>query len=287
MSPFFNLHAISRNFYFVSKFGNLLFRDRAIFLQLVLISLLFPRLLFGDENPVYLIYLGAPGTGKGTQANIQAKIRELPYISVGALLREEVERETPLGIQMKRFMDRGILVPEEIALAALLQRLEQNDCKRGAVLDGTSRKLSHAQFLMDHLLPGSRVFVFYLEVPEEKLMERISLRAICPVCETSYHPIFAPERSQGICNLCDIPLIHRADDRLEVIQKRLEVFSEHKNSVLDFYETFKILYRIDGSLAPESVAAQINAILESRLGLENGNNRDLSQQPENSTYRRN
>src|SRR3989344_6916760 len=114
-------------------------------------------------SPLYLIYLGPPGAGKGTQANLQARTFSLPYISVGALLREQIERESPLGIEAKQYMDRGLLVPDEIALAMLLQRLGQSDCERGALLDGTSRKLSQAEFLIDHLPCDSQIFALYLD----------------------------------------------------------------------------------------------------------------------------
>ena len=175
---------------------------------------------------VRLVFLGSPGAGKGTQARELAREWEVPQIATGDMLRDAVAAGTSLGQQAKGYMDRGVLVPDDVIIGLIAERLAQPDAKRGFILDGFPRTIPQAQAL-DRLLgdlgwPLDRVIVF--EVSEPELLRRLTGRRSCPVCQSTFHLVSAPPRQPGLCDKCGNALVQRVDDREETVRKRLVVF---------------------------------------------------------------
>ena len=195
-----------------------------------------------------LVFLGPPGVGKGTQAQMLAERYSLMKISTGDILREAVSRKAPLGLQAKAFMESGRLVPDDVVIGVIRERLSSPDCLFGYVLDGFPRTLGQAEALSKMLeaqrTPIHRVISF--EVPEEELIRRLTKRRSCPRCQRIYHLDFHAPRQKDQCDVCGEALIQREDDREETVRKRLRIYKAETAPLLKFYEAQKILSKIDG-----------------------------------------
>ena len=214
-----------------------------------------------------IILLGPPGSGKGTQAELLSKKYGIPHIAMGDILREEVARGTSLGKKVNVYMSRGELVPDEIVIEVLKERIKKPDCKNGFILDGFPRTLNQAKALdtmLDEL--GFRIdAVVYIDVPDEEIVRRLSLRRTCRVCGRVYNLYYNPPKQDGKCDVCGGELFIRDDDKPEVIRNRLKVYNEQTRPLVSYYEESKLLVRVDGANSIDNVFQQI----VKKLSLEN------------------
>jgi len=210
-----------------------------------------------------VVVLGPPGAGKGTQSDLLASELGLPHLSTGDLLREAIANRTPLGRLAQPYMDRGELVPDDVVIGLIKERLVQARPPDGAILDGFPRTVAQGHALNDMLGElGRRVdWVIYLRAPVEELLERITGRYVCPRCAATYHLRGSPSRTPGVCNLCGTPLQQRPDDRLDVARHRLDVYFEQTAPLIDFYRCQGVLTEIDGEQSIEAVLADEMAAL--------------------------
>ncbi|MBQ5951284.1 MAG: adenylate kinase [Lachnospiraceae bacterium] len=210
-----------------------------------------------------IIMLGAPGAGKGTQAQRIAKDYGIPHISTGDIFRKNLKEETPLGLEAKTYMDRGALVPDDLTIRMLLARIGEADCRNGYVLDGFPRTVPQAEKLTEVLAQtGDKVdFALDVTVPDEDIVERMSGRRSCPGCGRTYHIVYAAPQKEGVCDSCGAALVLRADDAPETVLKRLAVYHEQTEPLIAYYEGQGVLRRIDGTVSMEDVYAQIVALL--------------------------
>jgi adenylate kinase len=205
---------------------------------------------------LYVILFGGPGAGKGTQAAILAEKTGLVHITTGELFREAIRQETELGNQVKVYYDRGQLVPDHLTIAMLLERLSQDDCARGCILDGFPRTLEQATALDEALAREGKAIdkVGYIQVPESELLSRLSGRWNCRQCGSVYHQRFQPPRQAGRCDQCGGELYQREDDKPETARRRLEVYSQQTAPLIDYYRARGKLVEIDGDKPVEEVA---------------------------------
>jgi len=208
---------------------------------------------------VRIILLGPPGSGKGTQAKLLSKKYSIPHIAMGDILREEVAKKTPLGEKVNVYMSKGELVPDEIVIEVLKKRLQEADCVDGFILDGFPRTLNQAKAL-DNMLNELNLkidAVIYIDVPDEEIMKRLSLRRTCKVCGRIYNLHYNPPKQDGKCDVCGGELIIRDDDKPEVIKNRLKVYNDQTKPLVNYYETHKLLIRINGVDPIDKVFQQI------------------------------
>lgn len=211
-----------------------------------------------------IILLGPPGAGKGTQAEKIVAERDLTYISTGAILRSVVKAETTLGRKVQHFMDQGKLVPDELVVEIVKDRLMETDCANGALLDGFPRTIVQAVFL-DKVLPDIQAGidrVLSIEVNEEELVERLTGRRVCSDCGANYHIKFKPPKVRNVCDQCGGDLYQRDDDSLETVKERLEVYKNQTEPLIKFYEEQGVLSTIDGNQDIDTVFKQVDSILE-------------------------
>ena len=210
-----------------------------------------------------IVMLGAPGAGKGTQAQMIAEKFGLPHISTGDIFRANIKNGTDLGKKAKAFMDAGQLVPDELTVEILLDRVSQEDCKNGYVLDGFPRTIPQAQVLTDTLAKtGEQIdFAIDVDVPDDNIVARMSGRRSCPKCGASYHITFIPPKQEGICDSCGSALIQRDDDKPETVQNRLSVYHDQTQPLIDFYRDKGVLRTVDGTKNMNEVFDAISAIL--------------------------
>src|SRR5690625_1244557 len=199
--------------------------------------------------------MGLPGAGKGTQAE---KINEeygIPHISTGDMFRLAIKEGTPLGKQAKSYMGEGALVPDEVTNGIVEERLAKDDCKEGYLLDGFPRTIPQAEALEDITTKLNRQlnYVIHVEVPEDKLLERLTGRRVCPSCGTSYHVVYNPPKEAGVCDKDGEKLIQREDDSEETVEKRLSVNIEQTKPLLDFYKAKEILITVNGDQSIDKV----------------------------------
>ena len=206
-----------------------------------------------------IIMLGAPGAGKGTQAHMIAEKYHLPHVSTGDILRANIKNGTELGKEAKDYMDRGELVPDE-----LTDRVAQEDCKNGYILDGFPRNIPQAEVLEKELEKlGEKIdAAIDMEVPDESIIRRMSGRRACSSCGATYHIVNVPPKKEGICDVCGEALILRDDDKEETVQKRLDVYHEQTQPLIEFYTKKGILKTVDGTQDMMSVFQTITKILE-------------------------
>lgn len=211
-----------------------------------------------------LVLLGPPGSGKGTYSSRIAKEFEIPHISTGDLLREEVKKGTELGERAKEYMNRGELVPNEIVLEILKQRLQQPDCERGFILDGFPRNLEQAKILGTI---ATIDLVIYLDVPDEIIIERLSNRRICRECGAIYNLKSMPPKVPGKCDVCGSELYQRDDDKPETIKNRLEVYREQTKPLIDHYKEKGILaeFKIEKEIPVEEGVESIKKLIQEKL----------------------
>ena len=210
-----------------------------------------------------IIMLGAPGAGKGTQAKMIAAKYGLPHISTGDIFRANIKNGTELGKEAKEYMDKGLLVPDELTVRLLLDRVAQDDCKNGYVLDGFPRTIPQAEVLDEKLSElGEKVdYAINVDVPDENIVNRMSGRRACLNCGATYHIVSIPPKKEGICDVCASALVLRDDDRPETVQNRLKVYHEQTQPLIDFYEKKGVLRSVDGTLPMEEVFTAITKIL--------------------------
>ncbi len=213
---------------------------------------------------MHIIMLGAPGAGKGTQADILSQEMKLPHIASGDLLRRALEEGTDIGLRANRYMDKGELVPDELTITMILERIHRDDCARGCIFDGFPRTLRQAEVLEKALGEQGETIdrAIYLEVPDEELVKRLSGRRLCRTCQTPYHIIGSPSKTPGKCDRCGGVLYQRSDDREETVRGRLAVFCAQTAPVLDYYENQGKLVRINGDLGIQGVAREIVSALK-------------------------
>lgn len=213
---------------------------------------------------MYLILLGAPGAGKGTQADALATRFGLAHVASGDLFRENISQGTPLGLEAKKYVDAGLLVPDDLTVAMVMERLRRPDCANGVVLDGFPRTLEQAQALDAGLQQvGKQVdLVLYIEVPNEVLLNRLSGRWLCKVCQTPYHELFSPPRVAGVCDKDGAPLYQRSDDTRETAQTRLQVYFRQTAPLITYYRQRGLLKTINGDQPIERVQADLVATVQ-------------------------
>lgn len=210
-----------------------------------------------------IVMLGAPGAGKGTQAaKISAKYN-VPHISTGDIFRANIKEGTPLGNKAKEYMDQGMLVPDELVLDLIVDRLEKEDAKDGYVLDGFPRTIPQAEALDAALSKQGEKLdaAIDISVPDENIVNRMSGRRACVGCGATYHLVYAAPKTEGVCDVCGKDLILRDDDKPETVTKRLDVYHEQTQPLIDYYNTSGILKTIDGTIDINEVFDNIVAIL--------------------------
>ncbi|MDR5693943.1 MAG: adenylate kinase [Armatimonadota bacterium] len=202
-----------------------------------------------------LIFLGPPGAGKGTQARLLQARRGIPQISTGDILREAIARGSELGRKAKEYVERGNLVPDEVMVEIIAERLAQPDAQEGFVLDGFPRTVAQARSLEELLArQGRRITaVIYFHLPEEKIVQRLSGRLICTRCGAIYHVDHHPPRQLGRCDICGGPLYQRDDDRPEVVRRRLQVYRQETEPLVEFYKERGLLFLVDASQGVEAL----------------------------------
>lgn len=207
------------------------------------------------------ILLGPPGCGKGTQAKILIETYGIPQIATGDILREALKKGTPLGKQAQSYMDKGQLVPDDLVIQIIEERLKQDDCSGGFILDGFPRTIAQAEALDKTLTAMGLTLehVFNIEVGDDELIKRLTGRRICKACGASYHIIFNPPREEGRCDTCQGELYQRDDDKEETIRNRLQVYQEQTAPLITFYHEKKILSSIDGVGSIEQITARLKA----------------------------
>ena len=212
---------------------------------------------------VYIIFLGAPGAGKGTQAAELARELGLVHIATGDLFRQALERGTELGLKAKSYMEKGVLVPNQITISMVLERLSESDCAGGAILDGFPRNLEQAEALDKALSQEGKAIdrVIYIKVSREELLNRLSGRWICRRCQAPCHATNSPPRVWGICDKCGGDLYQRPDDNETSVKKRLEVYFAETAPLIDYYAQGGKLLEIDGEVGVAEVAKRIKAAL--------------------------
>ena len=211
-----------------------------------------------------IIMLGAPGAGKGTQAQMIAEKYDLPHVSTGDIFRANIKNGTELGKEAKSYMDRGVLVPDELTVRILLDRVAQEDCKNGYILDGFPRNIPQAEVLDKALAElGDKVDVAIdMEVPDENIIRRMAGRRACTACGATYHIENVPPKKEGICDKCGEALIQRDDDKEETVKNRLNVYHEQTQPLIEFYAKKGILKTVDGTQDMMDVFKTITDILE-------------------------
>ncbi|PTL38444.1 adenylate kinase [Alkalicoccus saliphilus] len=215
-----------------------------------------------------LILMGLPGAGKGTQADKIVEKYGVPHISTGDMFRAAIKNETELGLKAKAYMDEGALVPDEVTIGIVRERLSQDDCKKGFLLDGFPRTVAQASALeiMLQEMERSLDHVVYIKVPKEDLFKRLTGRWICPTCGTAYHEQFNPPKEKGKCDKDGSELIQRDDDKPETVDKRLEVNLEQTKPLVDFYEDKGYLRNIDGQQEIDQVFTEVDKLLQESRG---------------------
>lgn len=217
---------------------------------------------------MYIILLGAPGAGKGTQAVSLSQELGVAHIASGDLFRQAQERGTPLGLQAKEYMERGELVPDSLTVSMVLERLEASDCQQGAILDGFPRTLEQARALDQALSEKGKSIdaVLYIKVSEEELIRRLGERWICRSCQTPYHTVTSPPKIAEICDRCGGELYQRPDDSEETARNRLKIYMERTAPLIDYYVNCNKLVEVDGEQTIEEVGVSMVAALKTRVG---------------------
>ena len=210
-----------------------------------------------------IIMLGAPGAGKGTQAKKIAEKYSIPHISTGDIFRANIKNGTELGKKAKTYMDQGLLVPDELVVDLVVDRVKQDDCSNGYVLDGFPRTIPQAEALDKALAAMGEAmdYAINVEVPDENIVRRMSGRRACVDCGATYHIVYAPTKEENICDNCHGELILREDDKPETVQKRLNVYHEQTQPLIDYYTEKNILVEVDCPVDIEEVFAAIVNVL--------------------------
>lgn len=213
------------------------------------------------------VFLGAPGAGKGTQAKELARVHDILHISTGDMLREEVSKGTPLGLQARQYMDAGKLVPDEVMIQMVAERIGRPDVPQAWILDGFPRTLPQAESLdrtLDAAGQGLSHVVFF-QVPEEVLVQRLTSRWTCSDCGAIWNSLFKPPRQEGVCDLCGGKLSQRSDDRPEAVSQRLTVYSSQTEPLLGYYRDRGVLVEVDANRPLEEVQQSLTEVLSKEI----------------------
>ncbi len=210
-----------------------------------------------------VIMLGAPGAGKGTQAKKISEKYSIPHISTGDIFRANIKAGTELGKKAKSYIDEGALVPDEITIGMLMDRIHEQDCKRGYVLDGFPRNIVQAESLVVALdkLGEKLDYAIDVDVPDEVIIERMSGRRACLHCGSTYHIVYERPQTDGMCDTCKQKLVIRDDDKPETVKKRLEVYHSQTKPLIDYYKKQGILKSVDGTQNVDKVFEDISGIM--------------------------
>lgn len=210
-----------------------------------------------------IVMLGAPGAGKGTQAIKIADKYDIPHISTGDIFRANIKGGTELGQKAKSYIDKGELVPDEVTIGMLLDRIAQDDCKNGYVLDGFPRTIPQAESLTEALKSQDDKidFALNIDVPDEAIIERMSGRRACPKCGATYHIVYAAPKTENICDKCGTELIIRSDDKPETVKDRLNVYHQQTEPLIAYYKAAGVLREVDGTQELPKVFEDVVAIL--------------------------
>ncbi|WP_334075696.1 MULTISPECIES: adenylate kinase [Paenibacillus] len=210
-----------------------------------------------------ILFMGPPGAGKGTQAEVIVNEFGIPHISTGDAFRLAIKQQTPVGIKAKEYMDQGLLVPDDVTVGIVRERLQQSDCEKGFLLDGFPRTLSQAEALEELLSGLGRELdhVINLKVDRNKLLARLTGRRICKSCGSTYHVIFNPPVQEGVCDKCGGELYQRSDDNEESVGTRLDEYINKTAPLLTFYEDKGLLRQVDGEQEIGTVSKEIVSIL--------------------------
>lgn len=204
-----------------------------------------------------VVFLGAPGAGKGTQASLISEKYSIPHISTGDIFRQNIKDRTPIGIVAKGYIDRGQLVPDEVTVELVKGRISEDDCKNGFILDGFPRDVAQAEALATFAKIDA---VIDIVIPLDRLMKRLTGRRVCSKCGESYHVDFLGNVST--CSKCGAPLIQRDDDTCETVQKRLDVYTAKTAPLIDYYKNCDLLKEVDGDQPVQQVLAEIEKVLQ-------------------------
>jgi len=218
---------------------------------------------------MYLILLGAPGAGKGTQAKVLSEKLGIAHVSSGDLFRENIKNGTPLGLEAKGYIERGELVPDQTVINMIISHLKTPACQKGALLDGFPRTIPQAEALNEALKGGFKQGidrVIYIKVETNELLNRLSGRWICPVCQTTYHEVFNPPKTTGHCDLEGAELYQREDDKRSTAERRLQVYFNQTTPLIDYYSARRLLTEINGQQAVEKVTQDILDALNVKSG---------------------
>jgi adenylate kinase len=217
----------------------------------------------GRRRKMNIILLGPPGAGKGTQATRLIDKYNIPQISTGDMLRAALKAGTPLGLEAKKFMDKGELVPDSVVIGLVKERIQQKDCQNGYMLDGFPRNVSQAETLDKMLEDLSQKIdhVVCIEVPSDELVARLTGRRTCRSCGAGYHVMFDPPKKEGICNKCGGELYQRDDDNETTVKSRLQVYANQTEPLIDYYNKQGKLRRINGVGDMEAIFGRITSVL--------------------------
>jgi len=215
------------------------------------------------SDALFLVLLGGPGAGKGTQAERLSEILGIPQVSTGELFRENLKKETELGLLAKGYMERGELVPDEVTVGMVRERLSRADARKGAILDGFPRTIAQAEALeellveMDHQL----AVVPNIQVPDDVLLARLAGRWTCRKCGAMYHQLFSPPQEEGVCDRCGGELYQRPDDTPDTQKHRIEVYKEQTAPLIDYYREKGLLAEVDGRPGIDKIQAELLEIV--------------------------
>ena len=214
-------------------------------------------------EPKHIVLLGPPASGKGTQATRLRETLDLPHVASGDLFRENLKNETELGLKAKVYMDRGELVPDDVTIAMVMDRLSRSDCTSGALLDGFPRTIAQAEALDEALAAhGHKIsLVPSIVVPDAVLVERVSGRRLCRVCGEAYHVRFNPPKQPGVCDKDGGELYQRDDDNPETVRQRLQVYWQQTSPLIDYYRNQGVLVEVNGDQSIDAVAADLRAAI--------------------------
>lgn len=210
-----------------------------------------------------IIMLGAPGAGKGTFSAYLEEKYQIPHISTGDIFRENIKNNTELGAKAKTYMDKGELVPDELVVSLVVDRLAADDCKKGFILDGFPRTMAQAEALTEALKDADSGIdcAINIEAPDDFIVERMAGRRVCPKCGASYHLVNVPPKAEGICDVCGAELIQRDDDAPETVANRLNVYHEQTQPLIDYYAEQQVLKAVDGTIGRDNVFAALDKLL--------------------------